>query len=159
MRRLSKATMAVVLVAATFLWGPSPARACSVTGPPPTEAQYVAAAEVVFEGTAVASRDPGGTGLQFFVVWTFSVDTPIKGPVLLQQDVVTALSGASCGYPFTVGMRYRVYARQIDGVLTTGGPDGTRLAPLVAPTTTVTTAPPVARPPTTSPARRIALTG
>jgi hypothetical protein len=154
MRRV--VAVAVVVVAAGLSWS-TPASACSVTELP-TEAQYVARADVVFEGTAVNRVDPKagspaiGTGDP--ITWTFAVDRRIKGSVAAQQVVQSARSGASCGFTFTVGTRYRVYGNYDGTVLRTGFPSGTREAPLV----TATTAP-RAVPPPASPPRRIALTG
>jgi hypothetical protein len=156
----------VVLLAAGLSWS-SPAAACSVTAPLPTEAEYVAMAHVVFEGTAVGRRDPNAgapvIGSGDPIVWSFSVDRPIKGLTGMQQDVESARSEGSCGFTFTLGTRYRVYAMNENGVLRTGFPQGTREAPLVATTTTTvqqvvpTTVPAATR--TASPPRRIALTG
>ncbi|MDP1807874.1 MAG: hypothetical protein Q8K72_22035 [Acidimicrobiales bacterium] len=152
----------VLLVTAGVPWS-SPASACSVTEPLPTEAQYMAMADVVFEGTAVDRVDPNAGGSQVGsgdpIVWTFAVDRPIKGPVTLHQAVESARSGASCGFTFTVGTRYRVYASDDGAVLRTGFPSGTREAPLVTATTSVPRAGTTTVPPSASPPRRIALTG
>lgn len=155
MRRMVAVT--VVVVAAGLSWS-TPASACSVTEPLPTEAQYVAIADIVFEGTAVARVDPNagsaaiGTGDP--IIWTFTVDRRIKGSVAPQQVVESARSGVSCGFTFTVGTRYRVYGNYDGVVLRTGFPSGTREAPLV----TANPAPRTVAPPA-SPPRRIALTG
>ena len=154
--------VAVLLVAAGVSWS-SPASACSVTEPLPTEAQYVAMADVVFEGTAVGRVDPNAGGPLIGsgdpIVWTFSVDTPIKGSVAPQQAVESARSAGSCGFTFSVGTRYRVYARYEGAVLRTGFPSGTREAPLVTATTTVPRPGSTTVPPSASAPRRIALTG
>lgn len=153
MRRIL--AVAVVLVAAGLSWS-TPASACSVTEPVPTEAQYVAMADVVFEGVALGRQQTGGTaaGTGYDFAWTFSVDRPVKGSVALQQVVETSAT-SSCGIPFAVGTRYRVFANYDGAVLRTGLGSGTQEAPLVATTTTT-----VPRPvPPASPGRRIALTG
>lgn len=159
MRRV--VAVAVLLVAAGVPWS-SPASACIVGPPLPTEAQYVSMADVVFEGTAVGRVDPkAGSPVMVStdpIVWTFAVDRPIKGSVGLQQAVESARGGASCGFTFTVGTRYRVYGRYDGAVLRTGFPSGTREAPLVTTTTTVPRAA-TAVPSSTLPPRRIALTG
>ena len=157
MRRVLAVAILMGLAAASWA---SPASACSVTEPLPTEAEYVAMADVVFEGTAIGRVDPNAGGPLIGsgdpIVWTFSVDRPIKGSVMPQQAVESARSGASCGFTFTVGTRYRVYGKYEGAVLRTGYPWGTREAPLGAPTSTVggDTVPPAASAP-----RRIALTG
>lgn len=154
--------VAVLLVLAEVSWS-SPASACSVTGNLPTDAEYLAMADVVFEGTAVGRVDPnaGGpiTGSGDLIVWTFSVDRPIKGPVALQQAVASARSTSSCGFAFTLGTRYRIYATHDGAVLRTGFPSGTREAPLVTVTTTVVGEVGTPVPPSASAPRRIALTG
>ena len=156
MRRI---VLVLILLAGGAVWMSSPAAACSVTEPLPTEAQYLAQADVVFEGTAVSSRNPDPAGPPVLIAWTFAVDRPIKGSVGPQQEVQTALSGSACGFTFTAGTRYRVYANQSSGVLSTGWPQGTREAALVATTTTVARPPTTAAPARPSSPRRIALTG
>ncbi|HWI04422.1 MAG TPA: hypothetical protein VNT52_11475 [Acidimicrobiales bacterium] len=159
MRRAVAVTVLLVAVGLSWL---GPASACSVTEPLPTEAEYVAMADVVFEGVAVARLDPSAgapvSGTGDFLVWTFSVDRPVKGSVGVQQAVESARSGASCGFTFTLGTRYRVYAYYDGAVLRTGFPSGTREASLVTTTVArvVNTTPP---PRQASPPRRIALTG
>lgn len=159
MRRV--VAVAVLLVAVGVPWS-SPASACTISTPLPTEAEYVATADVVFEGTAVGRVDPNAANPVMTsgdpIVWTFAVDRPIKGSVGLQQVVESARSGASCGFTFTVGTRYRVYGRYDGAVLRTAFGSGTREAPLVATTTTVPRAVTTV-PPSTLPPRRIALAG
>ena len=158
MRRLLAVT--VLLVAAGLSWS-APASACSVSGPPPTDAQYLAMADVVFEGTAIGRHDPNAgapvVASGELVLWTFAVDRPIKGSVGLQQTVASARSSVSCGFEFSLGTRYRVYGSYEGALLRTSSPSGTRAAPLVAAVTT--TVPPVHPPAPGSPPRRIALTG
>ena len=160
MRRML--AVAVFLVAAGLSWS-DPASACSVTEPLPTEAQYIAMADVVFEGVVVGRLDPSAgsplIGSGDPIIWTFAVDRPVKGSVGLQQTVQSARSGVSCGFTFTLGTRYRVYANFAGGVLQTGFPSGTREAALVATTTTVLQPVPRTAPGPASPPRRIALTG
>ncbi|NQX47345.1 hypothetical protein HQN87_18595 [Paenibacillus tritici] len=85
--------------------------ACSCVMPaPPLEAMEKSAA--IFEGTVVrieeevkpmqSSMDP--------VSVTFQVGSRWKGEVGEQVTVTTALSDASCGFEFTEGERYMVYA-------------------------------------------------
>jgi hypothetical protein len=148
--------VAVVLAAATMAWPSSPALGCSATGPVPTEAEFLAGADVVFEGVAGAHRDPNagapvqGSGDPIF--WTFTVDRQVKGAVAPVQEVGTARSDASCGIRFLEGVRYRVYAQYEGAALMTSAFSGTRVAPVTTSTTTRSTT-------TTSPPRRIALTG
>jgi hypothetical protein len=37
-----------------------------------------------------------------------------------EQVVYTGMGGGDCGYPFKVGTRYLIYARPVEGKLTTG---------------------------------------
>ncbi len=147
-----------VVFAAVTLAVPSPtALACSLAGPEPTEAEYLARADVVFEGVAGArrERDPRAT-LPEPVFYTFTVDRVVKGGVGVTQEVATNASGASCGIVFQEGARYRVYAKDVNGALRTGLGSGTRLASADPSTVPRQAQPP---PPTPTPSRRIALTG
>jgi len=73
----------------------------------------------VFEGLAVSSRDPNAgasiisTGDPIF--WNFLVERQIKGSTGPQQEVGTARGGASCGFTFQIGVRYRVFASRQGG--------------------------------------------
>ena len=153
--------VAGVLAAATLaVPAPPAAVACTITAPGPTEEQFLAMADVVFEGVAGTHRDPNAgapvisSGDPIF--WTFAVERVVKGAASPVQEVASARFEASCGIRFQEGARYRVYARYVDGVLHTGLGSGTGQAPVVAPTTTV---PRPAQPAPSTPTRRIALTG
>jgi len=154
----------------SVLGATSPASACSLAVPLPTEEEHLARADLVFEGLAVSSRDPNAgapiisSGDPIF--WTFLVEREIKGSTGMQQEVGTARSGATCGFSFQVGIRYRVFADTRNGVFMTGLGSGTRQVSDAPQTTTTTTRPPVATTtvPTTGPAqpstgRTLALTG
>ena len=151
--------LAALLIAGTLAVPPSAAVACSLASPGPTEAEYLAMADVVFEGVVGSHRDPntGATGISSGdpVFWRFAVDREIKGTVSPVQEVASARSGASCGITFQEGARYRVYAKYVSGTLTTGLGSGTRLASAI-PSTTV---PRPAQPAPPTPSRRVALTG
>jgi len=129
-----------------------PAIACSALPETPTEQQFLDQADVVFEGVALSSRNPNiGARIQSSgdpVFYTFAADRVLKGPVSSQPVVATAAGGASCGDTFTLGARYRIYARNVSGTLTTSSGTGNRLAPLL----TTTTAPGPGRPSTAPPA-------
>ena len=159
-RRRARAAvvLAVALAAAGVVGAPSPVSACSFSGPSPTPEEYLARANLVFDGLAVASRDPkAGASIVSSadpIVWTFVVDRAIKGSPSLEQEVATARSGGSCGFTFQVGVSYRVYASAGgDGYTTNLGSGTTRLTDTAPATTTppvTTTLPPadVARIPT-----------
>ena len=163
---MRRAVMLGVTLVAMTLVVPPLALGCSITEPLPTEEQYLADADVVFEGIAGPHRDPNaGAPIKTSgdpIFWTFTVERPIKGTVAPVQEVASARSGATCGIVFQEGVRYRVFASYVDGVLRTGLGSGTRLVqPTPSTTTTVrpttTTAPHAST--TTSPPRPLALTG
>ena len=152
------------------LGAPSPASACSLSLPLPTEEEHLERADLVFEGLAVSSMDPNAgapiisTGDPIF--WTFLVEREIKGSTGVTQEVATARGGATCGYSFHAGVRYRVFASAQNGVFMTGLGSGTRPVSDTQRTTTTqapatpTTTIPTARPQTTpSNPRPLALTG
>ena len=164
------AALLALASAAGVLGATSPASACSLSSPLPTEEEHLARADLVFEGLAVSSRDPNAgapiisTGDPIF--WTFLVEREIKGSTGIQQDVGTARGDASCGFRFQVGVRYRVFADARNGAFMTSLGSGTRQVSDPPQNTTTTTRPPAATTtvPTTGPAqpsigRPLALTG
>ena len=156
---MRRAVVVAMVVLAGTLVSPDAAVSCSITAPEPTEAEYVAMADVVFEGVAGPHRDPNaGAALQTSgdpIFWTFTVERQIKGAVAAVQEVASARSGVSCGMTFTQGVRYRIFAKYVGGVLTTSAGSGSR--PIDAVTTTTTVPAPTTT--TTRPPRRITLTG
>lgn len=179
-RRSGLAGVAALLTLASAAGGlgaPSPVSACSLALPLPTEEEHLEQADLVFEGLAVSSRDPNA-GASIIssgdpIFWTFLVEREIKGSTGPTQEVATARSGATCGFGFQAGVRYRVFASALNGVFMTGLGSGTRLVSdvpqtttTVPPATTTTWAPastttvPAARPPAPpSNLRPLALTG
>ena len=159
MRRVVAA--ALVVAAGMVIVAPPPAAlACTIAGPEPTEAEYLAMADVVFEGTAGSHRDPN-TGASIIssgdpIFWTFTVDRVVKGGAGAVQEVASARFPGSCGITFEEGTRYRVYAKYADGGLHTRLGSGTRPAPAAVTTTTVLRP---AQPAPPMPSRRIFLTG
>lgn len=163
--------------AAGIVGTPPPVSACSLSLPLPTEEEHLEQADLVFEGLAVSSRDPNAgapiisTGDPIY--WTFVVERQVKGSTGSTQEIATARGGATCGYSFKVGVRYRVFASARNGAFMTGLGSGTRLVSdtpqttsTLAPATTTTRAPattttvPTARPPAPpSDLRPLALTG
>jgi hypothetical protein len=131
--RLLLALLAAVLLTVLAVW---PAAACSVVAGK-TEKDHRDAAELVFTGTAVRVDDP--TNGAFYssadpLYWTFVVDAVEKGDMPARMTVATAITGASCGYTFELGKRYRVYAGHSDhhGHLATGLGSGNRVLPALA---------------------------
>jgi hypothetical protein len=128
MRRLISLLVFAALGVFGAVAGPaSPACACSCA--PAEEAEYTARASLVFDGTVVKIDEPRGgparSSLDPIEV-TFVVGTVHKGTADRRITLETARSEASCGFSFDGGRRYKVYARTVDGVLTTGLCDGTK---------------------------------
>ncbi len=161
---MRRAVMVGVVLAATTLVVPTPALGCTVE--PMSDEQYLANADVVFEGIAGPHRDPNAgapiTSSGDPIFWTFTVERQIKGTVAPVQEVASARSGATCGIVFEEGVRYRVFASYAGGVLSTGLGSGTRLVQ-PTPSTTTTVRPTTTTTPrattSTSPPRRLTLTG
>jgi len=89
---------------------------------PVPPAQALAEAQAVFRGTVVGLDEPsagcGGTMSSADpVTVSFQVDEVWKGEVAVDQQLTTAVEGASCGFSFSEGKEYVVYARD-------GGADG-----------------------------------
>jgi hypothetical protein len=143
MMRIVRATVLAATLAA-LAWHPMGAWACSCAVPRsgPTASFYLSQATVVFEGTAVTERNlstpypPGVMGSERHR-WTFHVDRTMKGSASGSVDVLADTEGASCGYVFTAGKKYRVYADQShregeNGALETGSCSGNRVIPVAA---------------------------
>ena len=116
----------LVLLGLAFL-KPDVAGACSCAGASPEES--AAQADLVFLGTVaevtLTNRSVrAGSSDPLRVV--FDVQTVYKGDGEEELVLETARDGASCGYTFQVGQRYLVYARAVDGVLTTDLCSGTK---------------------------------
>jgi hypothetical protein len=115
----------LALIGLAIALGPQPALACSCAQS--TNAQFGERASAVFTGTATARAGTFPLSLTCArssmepVFVTFEVDSVFKGTVAKTATVATVLSGASCGYEFTVGKRYTVFANAgADGRLETG---------------------------------------
>lgn len=109
LRALMLATL--VFGCAYALYRPSSAFACSCVSPPaPPAARDNAIA--VFSGQVTGIDAPTGLsdGPGNAVHVTFAVSEVWKGPAEPTITVVTSGSSASCGYEFTPGEQYMVYA-------------------------------------------------
>ncbi|MCK4510556.1 HEAT repeat domain-containing protein [bacterium] len=114
---MKSSTVSVVLCVALLIGclNCRAARACSCVSPPPP---LVALGEVdaVFSGTVVARRDAskpradGMIGSMDPMEYTIAVLEVWKGELADTVAVRTARSSASCGYPFTIGTQYLIYA-------------------------------------------------
>lgn len=115
MNRTAGGVLVTAAVAGVVLLGGTDrALACSCVPADATTA--LARADVAFAGTAVAVEAPGPATTGAPVVWTFSVDTVVKGAADVAQRVVTPRQSATCGYAFEIGRRYLVLAGTTDGV-------------------------------------------
>lgn len=87
-------------------------QACSCAEAEPLEKAF-ATRDAVFSGTVVNIEKPKPRWIQSsaaLVSVTIKVDTVWKGDVGEVATVKTAISGASCGYPFVENKTYLVYA-------------------------------------------------
>ena len=108
---------------------PSPVLACTCA--PIGHLGAVRQAEVAFSGTATHIFDPGGKGPLVstgrIVQTTFEVDGVFKGDVPESVRVLASADGASCGFAFEVGKRYKVYGTSRGDSVETGLCTGTTL--------------------------------
>jgi len=106
---LRRALVVLVLAASgLMIAGGTPAWACSCAQIDPLES-----AEVAFTGVAASVRQPW---LSDRVTVRFAVESVQKGTVDAEVELTTHSQGPACGYEFSEGHRYRVYA---DGTETT----------------------------------------
>lgn len=91
----------------------SRAWACSLSPYTPSEEQYFQEASSVFLGTAKESTlatGPWAGVTTVVLVVTFDVEHVWKGVQGPVTQVTTARDATACGYPFSVGTRYLVFA-------------------------------------------------
>ncbi len=135
-RRLVCMTLVVLLVPVGLGRLPA-ASACSCL-PNQSDEQYLSRADVVFEGVVLqriepaTSTDPFG-GQADPITWRFDVTGTLKGTTVDPQDVISVRAGNLCGDSFSIGARYRIYARREGSGLSTGLCSGNRLLPPAAP--------------------------
>ena len=115
MQKLKLFFIAVTAIAIGIIGLPK-AQACSCL-PPPPPAKAFAEADAVFMGKVVSFDDAGDNWQRLA---KFSVTKIWKGERSAVNQILTAISSASCGYDFLVGETYVVYANQLsDGKLHT----------------------------------------
>jgi hypothetical protein len=125
----ARSAVVVIVAAVALIAAAPPCLACSCIAS--SDAEHFARADVVFTGRAVERHDPNaGNPVQNSadpVHWTFDVEARQKGTTDDPQLVTTPREEASCGFTFTTGKRYQVFARTLeDGSLETNLCDGTR---------------------------------
>jgi hypothetical protein len=116
-----RVALAVCVVATSLVFAP-PARACScVLGDVHTALK---GADAAFVGALVSrdepspGRSPSGDPLYSsgeIVTWHFRVDQVFKGPLGRSVDVLSAVSGASCGFEVKPGEPIGILLRREDG--------------------------------------------
>lgn len=103
--------MAVLLLTAGSLFA-LPSAACACSCALGSEAEYREHADLIFTGVVVDINEPLlRTSSAAPVEVTFAVEDVDKGVAVGRITLTTADSSASCGYDFTVGHRFTVYAK------------------------------------------------
>ncbi|NLF63841.1 MAG: hypothetical protein GX579_04500 [Chloroflexi bacterium] len=123
MKRLYPALTGVTLflMLLALLGAPRPAVACSCLPPPPPLAAREQAV-AVFAGTVTAVDDFSLSPLRSSadpIHVTFAVSDVWKGEVTTETVITTARDSASCGFEFSTGQDYLVYAYAGEGGLQT----------------------------------------
>jgi len=105
---LRRALVVLILAMSTLAFTavrPAWACSCGVNDDP------LSSAEVAFTGIATdVDRPLIDIATSTTVTVTFDVESADKGDVGRQTEVTTSSQGPACGYEFTEGHRYRVYA-------------------------------------------------
>lgn len=112
--------LSALILSATLIAAEKSARACSCAPPqsPSIERERAAA---VFSGRVTAVKEQKATSTSpGMMEVVFDVDTAWKGVNSRRISIFTASSSAACGYGFTVGVDYLVYAHGAEGQLRTG---------------------------------------
>ena len=101
MRRTGILLLLSALLGALVVLGASPAQACECVGG--TTAQFTERADAVFTGRLVSRVEPTGAIRSSAdpALHVFAVDAVAKGAVSERQEVLSPLSGASCGLELT----------------------------------------------------------
>jgi hypothetical protein len=110
LRRAALLVLAVALLSPVIVTSlATPAGACScVQG---SDSNALAQSDAVFTGRLVDVRRPPQVHSSLDpATWVFSVDRVYKGAVTKRQEIVTAVSGASCGLETTGQGRLLVFA-------------------------------------------------
>lgn len=136
---MKKLLLVVALVSTSIVFAPGSAFACSCAEPL-SDAEAEKDADAVFAGTVtgheitrpIGGENPLGTQdvrMALEVEWAFAVDTYVKGEPAEEIIIKSSGQGAACGFQFTEGERYLVFAYEDDrddGVLSTNSCTSTR---------------------------------
>ncbi len=106
--------IALVGLCAT-LYAPATVEACSCIAREYSQTEKMNESTAVFVGTVTAINQT-----QTGYTASFDVSAYWKGNISKKQAVSTASDSAGCGYSFTLGTKYIVYANESEGKLTTG---------------------------------------
>ena len=109
-RNSLRLTVALVVAISVFAFADGRAHACSCAVGDPRDALHVS--DGAFVGTLVSRENIDGGK----AIYTFSVETSVKGGLVGSVDVESSSSGASCGFEVPVGRRI--------GILLDQQPDG-----------------------------------
>jgi len=124
MRRTGILLLLSALVGAVVVLGASPAQACECAGG--TTAEFTERADAVFIGRLVSRDLPGEpiTSSADPALHVFAVDAVAKGAVSERQEVLSPVSGASCGLELSGDGPVAVFAtRTADPWLSASGPE------------------------------------
>lgn len=99
--------LAIPVLCLALILAPAAADACSCIGPFPPPLEALAEADAVFFGEVLDVTQPEGS---FDVEATFLVHAVWKGPIQSTLTVRTPSTTAGCGFPFSEGQDYLVYA-------------------------------------------------
>jgi hypothetical protein len=122
-RRCALLSVVVLLLSIGVVLGPSasPAAACSCM--PTTDADAFARSDAVFVGEVIDYEPPPPAEVMSSgdpATWTFGVSEVYKGEVTTVQQIVSAVSGATCGLEIPHQGEFIVFATAAGGIERTG---------------------------------------
>ncbi|MEX1263927.1 MAG: hypothetical protein WEE66_08350 [Actinomycetota bacterium] len=114
-RIAARFAVALVVVISVFVFADGPAHACSCAVGDPRDALH--ASDGAFVGALVSKDDIDGGQ----AIYTFSVETSVKGGLVGSVDVESSSSRASCGFEVPLGRRIGILLHQQPDGDWTGG--------------------------------------
>jgi hypothetical protein len=123
-RQAWRVAFAILFPLWLFAWPGEPMFACDCERPVTPPCRHLGYSEAVFVGEVVGITSTTGRWLASLTtdlnLVRFRVVETLSGDERQEIEVVTATTGAACGFQFSTGRRYVVYARrQADGQLAT----------------------------------------